>query len=218
MTRRAPGARSYDDVPISALLQSARQTYTLAVEREQRRTGHDDLTATGSYLLSAMNWAEASLEAVIRWMGVSKQSVGQTVDLLVARGYLERGPDPLDRRKVRLALTRRGRAAGAAARRAIEAVDRELLEVVGERAIAQARATLVTLRELGPRPGRVRAAPGRRSGGGDGAVPGGPRLRPSADRPSRPRAIRPRAARRELGPLAPRPRAETPRALPASTA
>jgi len=141
-------ADTYDDVPLSALLVTARRTYSHAVRTAQSRIGCDDLPSTGGYIISAMHWSGASLESVIGWMGVTKQAVSQAVDTLVARGYLERSRDPSDRRRVNLTLTTRGREAGKAARFAIEGVDRVLRKRVGDRKVAQARATLVALLEI----------------------------------------------------------------------
>jgi len=149
MTRPASTTKRYDDVPLSALLQAARGTYSHAVEAGLSRIGFDDLPATGSYIISAMHWSGASLEAVIRWMGVTKQAVSQAVDTLVVRGYLDRSHDPSDRRRVNLTLTERGREAGNVARSAIERVDRELRAHVGARRLANTRVTLVALLEMG---------------------------------------------------------------------
>ena len=148
MTRSPATPESYDDVPLSALMQAARDTYSHAVEAAQSRIGCDDLPAGGRFIISAMHWSGASLEAVIRWMGVTKQAVSQAVDALVVRGYLERSRDPTDRRRVHLVLTPRGRAAGKAARHANERVDRELRARVGARKVADTRATLVALLEM----------------------------------------------------------------------
>ena len=139
---------SYDDVPLSALLRAAGSTYARAVRRAQSHIGCDDLPATGGYIISAMHWSGASLDAVIRWMGVTKQAVSQAVDTLVVRGYLERAHDPSDRRRINLVLTQRGRAAGRAARSATERVDRVLQGRVGAQKVAHARAALVTLLEM----------------------------------------------------------------------
>jgi len=138
----------YDDVPLSALLYATRGTYTHAVRQAQARIGCTDVPPSGEVLLNAMEWSGASLEAVIRFLGVSKQALSQSVDMLVDRGYLERGRDPRDRRRVTLALTPRGHAAGKAGRGAIEQVDRELHARVGPSALAHARATLVALLEI----------------------------------------------------------------------
>jgi len=157
MAARRAHIENYDDVPLSALLQAARRTYANAARRAQSRAGCTDLPATGEFIINTMHWSDASLEAVVRWMGVTKQAVSQAVDTLVLRGYLERSHDPRDRRRVRLTLTDRGRTAGRAARSAIERVDRELRARVGERDIADTRATLVTLLEM-DRTDRARVA------------------------------------------------------------
>jgi DNA-binding MarR family transcriptional regulator len=152
MKTRSPAVESYDDVPLSALLQAARRTYTDAVDRAQTQAGYDDLPTTGNAIISTMSWSNASLDAVIRWMGASKQAVSQTVDTLVVRGYLERAHDPKDRRRVNLALTERGRAAGSVARSAIERLDQRVRKQLSKETITRTRATLVTLIELGRKP------------------------------------------------------------------
>jgi DNA-binding MarR family transcriptional regulator len=154
----APGSprTRFDDVPLPALLYATRGTYTEAVRRAQAKIGCGDLPGWGATILSAMEWGGSSLASVVRWLGVSKQAVSQIVETLVVRGYLERARDPADRRRVKLTLTARGHAAGRAARSAIEQVDRELLEHVGPRGIAGARATLIALLEI-KRRARVRS-------------------------------------------------------------
>jgi DNA-binding MarR family transcriptional regulator len=139
---------SYDEVPMSALLYATRGTYTEAVRQAQAKIGCVDVPASGEFIISAMEWSGASLESVVRWMGVTKQAVSQAVEMLVDRGYLERSHDPSDRRRVNLSLTERGHVAGRAARIAIEQIDRELLARVGPQSIAHMRAALIALREI----------------------------------------------------------------------
>jgi len=143
----------YDDAPLSALLYAIRGTYTDAARRAQATIGCADVPASGEFLLNAMEWSGASLDSVIRFAGATKQAVSQSVDRLVSRGYLARGRDPADRRRVTLTLTGRGHAAGRAGRAAIERIDRELRARVGPEAIAQTRATLVALLEIKRRAG-----------------------------------------------------------------
>ncbi|HTW55285.1 MAG TPA: MarR family transcriptional regulator [Thermoplasmata archaeon] len=110
--------------------------------------GFPDVPASGEFILNAMEWSGASLETIVRFMGVSKQAASQFVEMLVDRGYLERGQDPSDRRRMTLSLTERGHAAGRAGKAAIEQVDRELEARVGSRAISHTRATLRALLEI----------------------------------------------------------------------
>src|SRR5579871_888430 len=78
MSSSAAPSEDFDDVPLSALLRSAQDTYTAAADRALSRAGYGDLPRAGSFIVSAMNWSNASLEAVIRWMGVSKQAVSRS--------------------------------------------------------------------------------------------------------------------------------------------
>lgn len=148
MTTPRPARDAYDDVPLSALLYVTRGTYTAAVQRAQAGVGCGDIPASAEIILNAMEWSGASLEAVVRFLGITKQAVSQIVETLVARGYLERARDPEDRRRVRLSLTERGHLAGRAGRAGIARVDRELLARVGPRSIASTRATLIALLEI----------------------------------------------------------------------
>ena len=143
----------YEAAPLSALLYATRGTYTAAVHRAQAKLGLVDVPASGEFILNAMEWSGASLESIVKFMGVSKQAVSQSVELLVDRGYLERGRDPSDRRRVTLSLTERGHAAGRAGKAAIEQVDRELQARVGRAAIVQARSVLAALLEIKRRVG-----------------------------------------------------------------
>jgi DNA-binding MarR family transcriptional regulator len=155
MSEPPRGPDRLQDAPVPALLYMTRGTYTEAIRRAQAKVGCADVPASGEFILNAMEWSGAPLEAIVRFLGVTKQAVSQTVDTLVDRGYLERGRDPSDRRRLTLTLTERGHVAGKAGRGAIQSVDRELRSRVGPRAIALTRATLVALveiKQMGRRP------------------------------------------------------------------
>ena len=63
--------------------------------------------------------------------GINVQSMGELVDDLEAKGYLERRPDPDDRRAKRIHLTRRGRTNARIAKRATADVEQHLAELLG---------------------------------------------------------------------------------------
>lgn len=65
--------------------------------------------------------------------GITVQSMGELVDDLEAKGYLERRPDPHDRRAKRIHLTARGRKNVAVAKRATADVENHLAELLGRR-------------------------------------------------------------------------------------
>jgi hypothetical protein len=71
--------------------------------------------------------------------------VSQVIDILVNRGYLERGPDLDDRRRIALELTDRGQEVVEAVSRGVEAVDIQLREHVSPDQIDAMRSVLLAL-------------------------------------------------------------------------
>lgn len=143
MTREDAG-----DVPIPALLRASRGAYGHAVRRRLLAAGFDDLPRSGPYVLGGMANHGVSAGQLVRELGVTKQATGQLIDTLVARGYLDRRPDPGDRRRLLIDLTERGRAAAAEVREAVRAVDAELGRRITAAQLAGLRAGLVALTEI----------------------------------------------------------------------
>jgi DNA-binding MarR family transcriptional regulator len=73
---------------------------------------------------------------------MTKQSVGEIVDDLVGRGYVQRIPDPEDRRAKLICLTERGEEAQAYGRRLFAKVEKRLGERYGAERIAALRELL----------------------------------------------------------------------------
>lgn len=74
--------------------------------------------------------------------GITAQSMGELVDDLEAKGYVERRPDPVDRRAKRIYLTDRGRKNARVAKRATADVEHYLAELVGQQRYQLLRRTL----------------------------------------------------------------------------
>ena len=148
----AGGDQAGGDVAIPALLRAARTTYGAAIRSALARVGCEDVPRNGIFVIGAVARGGSPLGGIIDSLGVTKQAAGQLVDTLVVRGYVERRPDPDDRRRMTVSLTERGRTAAAASRSAVEAVDADLAERVGDGSVAAMRSTLVALIELGRRP------------------------------------------------------------------
>ncbi len=139
----------YESVAIPALLRHARSTYGSALRAAQAEAGCEDIPKNGSYVLGAIARGGSPLGEIIESLGVSKQAAGQLVDTLVIRGYLDRSPDPDDRRRMTVSLTERGRTAADAGRAAVDSLDARLAERVGPEHVAHTRATLAALIGLG---------------------------------------------------------------------
>src|SRR5918997_2429589 len=64
--------------------------------------------------------------------GMTAQSMGELVDDLEGKGYLERRPDPDDRRAKRIHLTARGRENARVAKQVVAGVEASLAALLGE--------------------------------------------------------------------------------------
>jgi DNA-binding MarR family transcriptional regulator len=139
------GENRFDEIAFPALLRAARATYGDAIRAALAEIGCADVPRNGAFVLGAIARNSAPMGDVVRGLGVSKQAGSQVIDTLVVRGYLERTPDPDDRRRMTVSLTKRGRVAAAASRRAVDRVDAALVARVGADPVASARAALGAL-------------------------------------------------------------------------
>jgi MarR family transcriptional regulator, temperature-dependent positive regulator of motility len=93
--------------------------------------------------------------------GMAPQSMGELVDDLAAKGYLERREDPADRRAKRIYLTAKGRATAEASKVAVLQIEEAISQLLGDRQYQQVRRNLAAIAELPlPRPvGQANASP-----------------------------------------------------------
>ena len=96
--------------------------------------GFDDLRPSHGNAMEQLDLEDGlRLTDMAARAGITVQSMGELVDDLQAKGYLERRPDPSDRRAKRIHLTDRGRRNVHVAKRATAHVEEHLAEVLGER-------------------------------------------------------------------------------------
>ncbi len=81
-------------------------------------------------------------------MRVTKQALNYLLGTLEQNGYLERHPDPDDRRARRIALTDRGRKLIPVLRGAVAETEREWAAALGEDRFAELRELLVELNDV----------------------------------------------------------------------
>jgi DNA-binding MarR family transcriptional regulator len=109
-------------------------------------SGFGDLRAAHGNVMEQLSFGDGlRLTDLAARAGMTAQSMGELVDDLVALGYVERRPDPADRRAKRIHLTERGAENVRVAFRAVEELERELQEVLGETAHRRLRRTLERL-------------------------------------------------------------------------
>jgi DNA-binding MarR family transcriptional regulator len=143
-----PGSPTDNVDPIPALLRAARGSYAQAIREHLAAEGIDDLPRNGPFVLGGMANGGGSASEVIEWLGVTKQAASQLIDTLVLRGFLTREINLEDRRRMTIDVTDRGRAAAAAVRAGIEAIDAELAKMLSPAQLGGLRAGLVALAEI----------------------------------------------------------------------
>jgi DNA-binding MarR family transcriptional regulator len=136
------------EVVIPALLRAARGSYGNAIHARLAEAGFEDVPRNGAYVLGGMVNHGGSAGGLVRELGVSKQAASQLIDTLVLRSYLEREADPEDRRRVRIAVTERGRAAAATVRAGVLAINAELAKLISPEELAGLRAGLAALCDI----------------------------------------------------------------------
>src|SRR6202522_444040 len=125
----------YEDVPLPQLMREARDVYREAVRHALEGAGFDDIPRNGSFVLASLDHTKPDAAFgpqadVVASLGLSKQMASQLIDTLVLREYLERRNDPVDRRRMEVRLTTRGRAAATAIHTAIDTIDATIANLI----------------------------------------------------------------------------------------
>ena len=113
-----------NELATPTLMRAARGVYAQSIRTELHAIGVDDLPRNGATLLAGIAATGGPRPDLPAGLGVTKQAVSQAVEILASRGYLERNPDPGDRRRISLSLTPRGQQVVDAVVRGVESVDR----------------------------------------------------------------------------------------------
>jgi DNA-binding MarR family transcriptional regulator len=82
------------------------------------------------------------LTDLARGANITPQAMGELVDELEELGYVERRPDPTDRRAKLIVLTDRGKACIAAGISTIDGIEDRITQILGERGRRQLRSLL----------------------------------------------------------------------------
>lgn len=135
------------------LIREAQNVYRDAVRRALEKAGCDDIPRNGSFVLAGLDDTHSDAAFgpqadVVASLGLSKQMASQLIDTLVLREYLERRNDPVDRRRMEVRLTARGRCAANAVRTAIDGIDAAISRLVTADDLHGLRVSLAAYREL----------------------------------------------------------------------
>jgi DNA-binding MarR family transcriptional regulator/catechol 2,3-dioxygenase-like lactoylglutathione lyase family enzyme len=140
-----PGAR---ELATPTLMRAARGAYARSIRARLHAIGIEDLPRNGEFILAGIGDGDGPRPDLPGDLGVTKQAVSQVTDVLVSRGYVERRPDPADRRRIALELTELGWRVVEAVARGVDEVDRQLRERVPAGQVDAMRAGLLALAEI----------------------------------------------------------------------
>jgi DNA-binding MarR family transcriptional regulator len=144
-----PGPGPDPDPSTTTLLRTAYNVLSAAIYRGVAQTGASDLRPAHGNAMEMLAIQDGlRLTDIAARAGMTPQSMGELVDDLVSKGYLERHEDPADRRAKRIYLTGKGRATAAASKAAMRQVEEEISQLLGARQYQQMRRDLAAIAGL----------------------------------------------------------------------
>jgi DNA-binding MarR family transcriptional regulator len=129
-------------IPLTGLLDVALESMLGEFRGKLDDSEFSDIRPTHGCVFRFVKEEGMRLTDIAELASMTKQSVGEIVDDLAARGYVERVPDPADRRAKLICLTERGRTAQAHGFGLFAEVEKLWIERYGRERIDQLRDTL----------------------------------------------------------------------------
>lgn len=136
------------DLPIPALLMSARQAAVGELHERLRAAGHETIREGHGCVFGFIQEEGSRLTYLARQSGLTKQAVGEVVDDLQRLGYVERVPDPSDGRAKLVRLTAEGSDARVHGRSILDEIEQRWARQIGEERVATMREALEELHAL----------------------------------------------------------------------
>jgi DNA-binding MarR family transcriptional regulator len=143
-----PGSSRHERPNVGILLREPFQEVVRRVSAGLVEAGFDDLRPAHTAVFQHIEAGGSRLTDLAERAQITKQSMGYLVDHLEQCGYLERRPDPSDRRAVLISLTDRGWEQVRASLRIIATIEEEWASGLGRPRMEQLRELLGDLRQL----------------------------------------------------------------------
>ncbi len=143
-----PGSRTripYDAPMIGATLNILAQTVNRRVAQAVRAHGFADFRAAFHPVFQWCRPEGSRLTELAERAGITKPSMSEIIDVMAHLGYVERVPDPHDRRASLIRRTERGWAVNRVARDTVGSVQHEWREALGDEEFTR---VLIGLRRL----------------------------------------------------------------------
>ncbi|MGH2860075.1 MAG: MarR family winged helix-turn-helix transcriptional regulator [Solirubrobacteraceae bacterium] len=132
---------------IGALLRMPWERVLRGMLERLHAEGFEDLDLTHMNLILYPGPQGARPSELAAQRGMSKQAVNYLLGQLETLGYLERQPDPSDRRSKRIALTDRGERAAYTIRDAVRDIEQDWEAQLGQDRFAQLKALLLEINQ-----------------------------------------------------------------------
>jgi DNA-binding MarR family transcriptional regulator len=129
-------------VPLTGLLDVVKGAMFVEFRSELEKTGYADIRPTHGCVFRFIRGEGMRLTELAGLAGITKQSAGEMIDDLVRLGYVERIPDPADRRAKLICLTDRGKQAQRVGFDLFAAIEERWAERYGADSFAQLRELL----------------------------------------------------------------------------
>ena len=143
-----PGSSGDERPNIGILLRDPFQEVVRRVSAGLADAGFDDLRPAHTAVFQHIEAGGSRLTDLAERAQITKQSMGYLIDYLEQRGYLERRPDPSDRRAALISLTDRGWEQVRAALKIIATIEEEWASELGQPRMQQLRELLGELGQL----------------------------------------------------------------------
>src|SRR5258707_3983268 len=140
-----PGSAGHERPNVGILLRVPFQEIVARVSAGLAEAGFDDLRPAHTAVFQHIEADGSRLTDLAERAQITKQSMGYLVDYLERRGYLERRPDPTDRRVALICLTDRGWDQIGAALSIIAAIEHDWATRIGKRRMDELRDVLIEL-------------------------------------------------------------------------
>ena len=131
-----------DQIPLPGLLELASEAMFVEFRAELVEAGYGDIRPTHGCVFRFVREDGMRLTDLAHLADMTKQSIGEIVDDLEGRGYVERFPDPGDRRAKLIRLTAKGEKAQSIGLGLFAKLERRWGERYGAKRIAATRALL----------------------------------------------------------------------------
>jgi DNA-binding MarR family transcriptional regulator len=137
--------KSPDEQMLGLLLRLVNQYWGLAVDSALQEAGFGDIRAPHANVFPFVPPEGIPVSELAKRAHVRKQTMAQAVEELEQMGYVERRPDPHDRRARLVLLTPRGKAVPPVAISAGRQVEARWAELIGPRNLESVRRSLHAL-------------------------------------------------------------------------